>query len=303
MSKHLPNFLIVGAAKCGTSTLYYHLRSHPQIFMSSIKEPHFFACQNVDSNYRGIGDDRRPFIRTLDEFEALFNDVTNEIAIGEASTDTLSSWQTSIPVVKSLLGDPRIIILLRNPVERAYSAYFHLVRENREYLSFEDALAAEEERIRDNWHSIWHYANRGLYYEMVKPFMDEFSNVKVILTEDFHKNPQSILTQTCEFLCVDSNHQPANINIRYNTSGIPRSHTINHLFVMKNPLQKFVRNIGHRLMTEEGWVTFRDSLRARLMYKPKMKQETREKLKNFYRDDIIRLQDLLHRDLSIWLNK
>ena len=124
MTLKLPNFLIAGAAKCGTSSFYYYLHKHPQIYMSAIKEPHYFSSQNVDINYRGIGDDKRPVITEFEDYCKLFMDVKDEIAIGEASADTLSTWQTSIPAIKDKLIDPRIMILLRNPVDRAYSAYY-----------------------------------------------------------------------------------------------------------------------------------------------------------------------------------
>jgi hypothetical protein len=302
MTLKLPNFLIVGAAKCGTSSFYYYLRNHPQIYMSSLKEPHHFSTQNVDANYQGIGDYRRPYVKNFEDYCKLFMDVQDEIAVGEASTDTLSTWQTSIPAINDKLIDPRIIIMLRNPVERAYSAYLHLVRENREYLSFEDGLKMEEERIKNNWHGLWHYAHRGFYFHQVKPFLDEFSKVKVFLNEDFNKDPQSIITQTCEFLEIATDYQSPYINVRYNTSGIPRSTALNYLFIMKNPIQRSVRKIAHRVFTEDGWIALRDSMRAKLMVKPKMKPETRASLKKVFRDDILKLQDLLGMDLSVWLD-
>lgn len=302
MTLRLPNFLIVGAAKCGTSSLYYQLRSHPQVFMSSIKEPHFFSGVNVDTNYKGIGDNRMVGVQGFTDYCKLFEAVQDEVAIGEASSDTMYHWQTAIPAIKENLTDPCIIILLRNPVDRAYSAYLHLVRENREFLSFEDGLAAEEERIRENWYCLWHYVHRGMYFQEVKAFINEFSRIKILLTEDYNRDSSGTVRQVCEFLEISSEYQPPYHNVRYNTSGVPRSRALNSLFVMKNPAQMFVRKIGHRLMTEDGWIAFRDSLRAKILVKPKMKPETRASLKKVFRDDILQLQDLLKMDLSVWLD-
>jgi hypothetical protein len=302
MTYKLPNFLIAGAAKCGTSSFYYHLRGHPQVFMSSIKEPHFFSTQNIDFNYKGRGDHLRPNVLNFEDYCKLFEDVRDEIAIGEASPDTLYLWRTSIPTVKEKLGDPRIIFILRNPVDRAFSAYLHLIRENREFLSFEDGLANEDKRMANHWQGLWHYVHTGLYYEQVKAFIDEFSKVKVFLTEDYNKNPDNIIKQTCEFLEITTDYQSPYINVRYNTSGVPRSTALNYLFIMKNPIQRTVRKIAHQVFTEDRWIAMRDSVRAKLMVKPKMKPETRESLKKVFREDILKLQDLLGMDLSVWLD-
>lgn len=302
MKFKLPNFLIIGAAKCGTSSFYYHLRNHPQIFMSSVKEPHHFSSQNVNIGYNGIGDHRRPYIQNFKDYCRLFEGVQDEIAIGESSTDTIDSWPTSIPAIQNRLGDPKIIVLLRNPVDRAYSAYLHLIRENRENTSFEEGLLKEEERIANNWHGLWHYKHRGLYFSQVKPFINSFSRLKVFLTEDFYQTPKDIICQACNFLEVNADYESPYANVRYNTSGVPRFRVLNQLFVMKNPVQRFIRMAGHAIFTEDKWIALRDSTRARIMVKPKMKPETRAFLNQYFREDILQLQDLLQRDLSIWLN-
>lgn len=303
MTFKLPNFLIAGAAKCGTSSLYYHLRGHPQVYMSSIKEPHHFSTQNLDINFQGVGDHRRTYVKDFDAYCKYFEDVKDEIAIGEASPDTMYTWKTSIPYLKSKIGEPKIILILRNPVDRAYSAYLHLIRENRETLSFEDGLAKEDERISKNWQALWHYKHTGMYYQQVKALLENFSQVKIFLTEDYNIDTSGIVRQACEFLGVSTDYESPYTEVRYNTSGVPRSMAINHLFVMKNPLQRFVRKIGHTLMTEDGWIAFRDTTRAKLMVKPKMRPETKESLKLLFREDILNLQELIQRDLSIWLNK
>ena len=161
----------------------------------------------------------------------------------------------------------------------------------------------EEERIKNNWHGLWYYVQRGMYSHQVKSFMDEFSKVKVFLTEDLNKDPQEVVRQACEFLSVDPDYVPPYLNVRFNVSGVPRSTALNNLFLMKNPVQRTVRKIAHRVFTEDGWIAIRDSMHAKLMVKPKMKPETRETLKKVFREDILKLQDMLGMDLSIWLNK
>lgn len=299
----LPNFLIAGAAKSGTTSLYYYLKGHPEIYLSPVKEPCFFTGQTLNLPQKGILDDKKFYTRTFEDYCRLFQGAVGKKAVGEASADTVYFHEKTIPVIKRVLGDPAIIILLRNPVDRAYSAYVYLVRDNREPLSFEEGLAVEENRIRRDWQCMWHYKNRGLYYGQVKAFMEAFSRVKVLLHDDLKKNPISVIKEIYDFLGVDTSHRPANTATRYNTSGIPRFKSLNNLFLMKNIVQRTIRNTGSFLLTEDRWVKLRDTLRGKLLIKTEMKPETRAYLQQFFREDILKLQELTGKDLSAWLKE
>ena len=149
MSKKLPNFLLVGAAKCGTSSLHKYLDQHPEIFMSKHKEPRFISSQATPFPLNGPGDHKVEawYVKNYDDYEKLFEGAGEYPAVGESSADTLYFYKGTIPVIKKYLGDPKIVIMLRNPVKRAFSAYQHLVRDLREDLSFEEGLEREPERI------------------------------------------------------------------------------------------------------------------------------------------------------------
>jgi len=298
---NLPNFLLVGAAKSGTTALYYQLKEHPEIFFSSIKEPCFFSGSFLILPQQGIKDDKKFFVRSFTQYKELFNEADGKKAIGEASADTLYYYENTIPLIKRYLGNPKIIIMLRNPVDRAYSSYLHLVRDERECLTFEDSLAKEEERIRQNWQCMWHHKTRGMYYRQVKAFKEVFEQVGVFLYDDFKKNPKSFISNVYRFLEVEPAFQPANIASRYNVSGIPKFKTLNRFFLMKNFIQRSLRRFGSIALTEDGWVKFRESLRKKLMVKQAMNPETRILLCREFREDILKLQELLNRDLNTWL--
>ena len=297
----LPNFLLVGAAKCGTTALYYQLKGHPEIFCSPVKEPCYFSSQVLRLPQPGIGDEKKFYVKTHEDYCKLFEGADGKKAIGEASADTIYFYEKTIPLIQQVLGDPRIIILLRNPVDRAFSAYLHLVRDNREALSFEEGLAREEERIRQDWQCMWHYKNRGMYYGQVKAFKTGFSRVKVLLYNDFTREPLAVIKQVCQFLEINPDFQPADTRSRYNVSGIPRSRSLNNIFLMKNVVQRTLRKVGSLVLTEDGWVKFRERLRARLYVKTVMKPGTRAYLQQVFREDILKLQDLLDLDLGVWL--
>jgi hypothetical protein len=297
----LPNFLLVGAAKSGTTALYYHLKGHPEIFLSPVKEPCFFSAQILNLPQQGIADEKKFFVKTFPEYCRLFEGAGTQKALGEASADTLYYYEKTIPVIRRILGDPRIIILLRNPVDRAFSAYLHLVRDNRESLSFEAGLAQEEERIRQDWQCMWHYVTRGRYFRQVIAFLEHFSRVLILLYDDFKTDPLAVTRQVCQFLEVDTSYRPADTHTRYNATGIPRFKTLNQVFLMKNTVQRTLRKLGHLLLGEDGWIKFRENLRGSLFAKATMKPETRAYLQDLFRDDILQLQELLKRDLSAWL--
>ena len=151
ISVKLPNFLVVGAMKSGTTSLWRYLRQHPQIYMPKLKEPRFLAS----SIFIKLGEEHYKFHRicksspicTFDDYIELFRDVKEEIAIGEASPHYLYLYSKTIPTIKNYLGDVKIVIILRNPADRAFSAYKHNFLINRtETKSFEKCLELEEKR-------------------------------------------------------------------------------------------------------------------------------------------------------------
>ncbi|RKY52088.1 MAG: sulfotransferase, partial [Candidatus Neomarinimicrobiota bacterium] len=115
-------------------------------------------------------------------------------------------------------------------MDRAFSAYTHLVREGRENETFERALELEDERIKKGYSFIWHYKNVGFYYEQVKDYLENFSDVKVCLYDDLRKDPIKLVQDIFGFLGVDDNFVPANIGEKYNVSGVPKSKSL-HRFL------------------------------------------------------------------------
>ncbi|HPG00808.1 MAG TPA: sulfotransferase [Kiritimatiellia bacterium] len=297
----LPNFLIAGAAKCGTTSLYYHAKQHPDVFMCSPKEPDFFFAQFSKIPTNGIGDDCQSVVRDYDEYCRLFEDAAGKAAIGDASHTNLYYHQKTIPLIKQYLGDPKIVIILRNPVERAFSTHTALTLQGREFLPFEEALREEPKRIKEGWRSTWAYQTLGFYTHQVKAFLDHFSAVKVCLFDDLKREPVSLIQDIYRFLGVDPSFTP-DTTANFNLSGVPRHRIFKSLFRRQpTPLQRVARHVGRAIFTEDGWASVRERLKAKLLVKSTMKPETRRHLQDVYRDDIAALQKLIGRDLSTWL--
>jgi len=294
----LPNFLIAGAAKSGTTALYHYLKQHPDVFMSGIKEPCFISSHFYDfshpSNRPG-----RVIVRDPEEYCRLFAGAAGERAVGEASVDNLYYHEKSIGLIKNYLGDPKIIIILRNPVDRAYSAYTHLLRDGRETLAFEEALDAEEERIREGWRFIWHYRAAGLYYEQVKAFKDNFTEVKVFLFEDLISDSRAVVEEAFAFLGVDGSFSP-DTGSRYNVSSVPRVKLLTDFFAKPTLFRNAIRSVGKSIIGEDNWIKLRERARSKLLVRAEMEPATRRRLEEAFREDVLRLQSLIGRDLRHW---
>jgi hypothetical protein len=175
MRNNLPNFLIVGAAKSGTSALHNYLNQHPDVFMPSynteginIKEPQFFVKQMVMNRiHSGVWD--------WESYKDLFKQAQNYQAIGEASVFYLYYFEEAIKNIKQYLtNEVKIIIILRNPINRAFSAHQHVSRSIKENLSFEDAISLEEKRLMNNetLTPMVMYKDMGLYCAMVNAYLE-----------------------------------------------------------------------------------------------------------------------------------
>jgi len=297
----LPNFLIVGAAKCGTTSLYYYLKQHPDVFMSNPKEPHFFFAQFFKIPTNGIGDNLLDVVQKPDDYFRLFEHAVDKKAVGEASHTNLYYYQKVIPSIKKYLGDPKIIIILRHPVERAFSAYAMLTMQGREFLPFEEALRQEPKRIAEGWRSTWYYQDVGFYAHQVKAYLDNFSAVKVCLFDDLKREPATLMQNLFKFLEVDAAFRP-DFTVNYNISGVPRLKLFKSLFRRNPPLRGIVSFLGKTIFTEDGWASVREKLKAKLLVKTTIKPETKRDLENLYRDEIAKLQILIGRDLTHWIN-
>ena len=297
----MPNFLIIGAAKSGTGALYHYLGQHPQIYMSPLKEPMFFALKDEKVDFSGPGDNKtinRKSVTNQSAYELLFQDISNEKAFGEAST--LYLYSPKAPErIQYYLPEVRLIAILRHPAERAYSAFMHLLREGREPLTdFAQALRAEDVRRRNNWEPLWHYTQVGFYYSQLKRYVDRFdqSQIRVYLYEDFNINPLGVIKDIFRFLEVDEAFIP-DMSIRYNVSGIAKNKILHTFLTKKNP----IRAILKPFLPARTRRRIRNNLMNRNLSKPPLSPAVRRQLIDIFREEILKSQELIQRDLSTWL--
>lgn len=285
-----PNLFIVGAAKCATTSLYRYLVDHPQIYMSPVKEPKFFSRPYRPIPGTGPGDERveAHAIKDMDTYMALFQDAGKYPVRGEASVDYLYYRETAGDI-RAFSPDAKILICLRNPIDRAYSGYTDHHR-SRETLSFHEALHAEEDRA--TYEFIWQYKKLGLYYESVKHYLDVFGadRVMIVFFTDIKTKLNDTIRDICRFLGVDDTYEIRDVR-RFNPSGTP-----NAFMSRMGKLLPWVKNAMKWVMPRR-YARFR----AKTLVKAPMAETDREYLREYYREDVAKLSALLGKDLSHWL--
>lgn len=295
-----PSFLIVGAARSGTTSLFHYLNSHPEIYFPKVKEPSFFAFADERVEFC-TGEPN--FVTKFDKYLKLFDPGPEILRCGEASTPYLYFYEKTIRNIKKYLPDPevlRILIILRNPVERAFSQYLMRVRDLKENLSFEQAVQVEKERIHQNFHFDYFYVDRGFYYKQVKSYLENFRQVRVFLYEDLKEDRSKLLREVFQFLQVNPGFE-CHDAVQHNRSGIPKLAGLHYLLVKDN----LVKSTAKELLPD----SIRKNLYSKLLnldYKYnldqiELSQETRERLIDTYREDVVKLGSLIDCDLSAWL--
>jgi len=258
--------------------------------MCPVKEPNFFSYEEIKGQnlyYDAYG------IHNLKDYQNLFMGAKGEKATGESSVSYLFYPKTPLKI-KHLIPDAKIIILLRDPVQRGFSHYLMDYRLGYVDLSFEDIVYKRAKHtLLDLYYQ--QYVELGLYYEQVKRYLDlwERNRVKIILTSDLNSNLNNVLRELCQFLEIDQSFS-FDISEQYNAYEIPKTEFISTLYA-SSKVRRFLRT----MIPEFFRKTIKEQLFSRGQ-KPRLSQEISHYLRVFYKDDIKNLEGLLHIELAEW---
>jgi len=281
-----PNLFLVGAAKAGTTSLYRELARHPAIYMSPMKEPHFFSQIEPAPGLKAFF----PHVTDEDEYLALFAGATAEEVLGEASTSYLWDRQAA-ERIKRVIPEARILIMLRDPVDRAYSQYWNDVREGIERRSFLDALLEEQRSAPGGWGVSALHIDCGRYADQVQRYLDHFgARVHVLFFEDFVRHEASTIADVHSFLGVRSPTTGAAPR-QMNPASLPRNR-LSAALLASGRVRRVVRATVPRPL--------RTRLRVGLLKQatpPPMDPAARALLTEIYRPEVGRLAELLGRSL------
>ena len=293
-----PNFIIAGFPKCGTTSLHHYLSEHPEIFMPEQKELHFFTFKILSKLKNGPKDElvKETQINSSEKYLSYFQNVKKEIAIGDASPSYIN-YPSEFLKIKKYLNDPKVIIILRDPINRAYSNYLHLKREHRETMSFQDAIGAEEERIKNKYSDFWYYKFNSTYYQKIVKAKTTFSNVLILTIEELDKDPIITMKKVYKFLGVNNNFSFKIISEKFNVGGNYKKNFATKIIFqpskLKNRIKRFVQPTSFlKIILMRLASVFRSK-------SEKIDQNLIDDLKNYFKDDVENLKKL-NVNISNW---
>lgn len=287
----VPNFFCIGAQKAGTTTLHDILSKHPDIYLPESKEAFFF---HYDENY----------IKGLKWYEKTFFDKWNgQNAVGSITPEYLYYENAAARIHKDLGSNIKLILILRNPVARAYSHYLMTVSRGFENESFEKAIQLEEERLKKGNFEKLHfsYLSRGHYFVQISRFLDLFPYEQmkfIIFEEEIKKNINQTIGEILDFLDVEN--IKLECHLKSNPASIPRSNLLRDFIYRKNIIKKFgkyliPKKVGINLLVRL------DSFNRKPFVPEKLTFDKQQSIfSKYFFDDIEKLEGLIHRDLSIW---
>jgi hypothetical protein len=295
----MPNFLVIGAARSGTTSLHHYLGSHPEIYMSPLKEPNFFAFEggrfDLEHDAPGWHNWSRYSTSDLDDYRALFRDVKNEKAIGEVSPSYMRSSEAA-ERIRRAIPDARLVAILRDPATRAYANYMGRLRDGTERNPDpRDAIGGALSGRGPGWRRKL-YVDIGFYHERLRPFYERFDReqIRVVLFDDFVRDAHGVLRDLFSFLGVDPGFEP-DTSIAYNSSGTVRNPLLRLAWTHSNAIRPRIQPLLPRSIREAGWAFVQGNLS-----RPPLPADLRAALVELYRPDILELEKQLGRDLSAW---
>lgn len=289
----LPNFFVVGAQKAATTSLHHYLTKHPDIYLPESKETKFFVD---DFRYaKGIA-----FYQ-----QTHFSTWKGEKAIGEIDPDIIYFDNAAERIGRHMdTAKTKFMILLRNPIDRAFSHYLMTCRRGLESLGFEEAISIENSRIKKGYKEKMHYSylTRGFYYQQIERLMDITGNMEpfIMLSEDLKTNKENALNAIFEYLGVETGFVPKNLDRKYHQARTPRSVSLLHRVTSETPEKRLIRILipfkGLRQKIRQKLIEINETGAHKIVLLP----DTRKRLVEIYRKDNSRLEKSLNRDLSHW---
>ena len=302
---NFPNFLIIGAGKCGTTSVHNYLNQHPDIFMCPIKETNFFSYYNININDHlddlNFINHYKSSITDLNAFSNLFSKALPNQIKGETSSSYFYNY-SALKNIKELINDPKFIVFLRQPAERLYSRYLHLARENElPSEKFEDLF--EPNTV---WWSRPDLINEGFYFQHLSMYLQHFpaSSFKIYLYEDLKNYQLDILQDIFRFLDLDDSFVPKT-DIEFNQSGFIKSNFVNNLIggkgviskVGKKKFPKAYKQIKNNYFIRKTL----NKIRVKNLIKPKLELSLRNRITNeIYYSDIKNLAKTINKNLQHW---
>ncbi|MGH7916925.1 MAG: sulfotransferase family protein [Candidatus Binataceae bacterium] len=290
MTETWPNFFIVGAAKAGTTSLYAYLRQHPRIFLPKVKEPQYFATVRPAPEYAHLVDavtDRERYLR-------LFRKADHYAAVGEASPSYL--WDPEAAArIKQSVPEARIIISLRDPIERAYSHYLMDYREGAQDLPFYEALCRDLARDEKGIGISYLYVELGQYAAQVSRYLEAFGpeRVQILMFEDLRRETRKTVAQVARFLGLETAPVSA-----IDTSTVHNGYSVARArWARRLAGARWTRTLGQTVVPHSVGAFIFEKFMLKPAVKPPIDQDAVRLLRDIYEPDVRQLERTLGRSL------
>jgi hypothetical protein len=286
----LPTFIVIGVAKAGTTSVYRYLDQHPEVYVYPLKGTNYFGYDDA-LHWRWPEEGPAPRLRnfrvkTFDEYRNAFAGANGEHAIGEVSPQYFHC-PTAAEKIAARLPEVKLVAVLRNPAERAYSGFLMRVRRGERVGSAREELHPRSGHVLD-----------GFYFRRLERYFDAFprDQIKVYVFEEFRRDPRATMRDMFRFLDVDTGFVP-DTSAKHNPANVPRSRVANRLFYHPRTIRTAKAVLPS---AAQDWA--RRVRALNLDTPPRLPGDLRAALLDIYRPDVLRLEELLQRDLSIWLD-
>ena len=289
-----PDFFLVGAVKAGTTSLYRYLDQHPAVFLPRVKEPHHFAPR-FDP---GPLDSSRA-VRDREAYLALYAEAGRDRCAGDCSPYYL--WDADSPrLIREVRPDARILMVLRNPVERAYSHFLMVARETRVRGSFLDELRTDRDKRGRRWSESNLYFELGLYAGQLRRYRACFpeEQLRVTLYDDLVAGPDALVRNLWAFLGLPDTEASLDTATRHNPASVPRGPLARLALASRRGAHRLRL---HRLLPLGLKTALHDRVLLRPEPPPPLPADARDWLRDAYRESVADLADLLDRPLDHWL--
>jgi hypothetical protein len=298
----VPTFLVAGAGRSGTTALVEGLRTHPDLFVTSPKEPHYFGLHGQKVDYRGPGDMatiNRVAVTDRHAYLGLYPANHSYSALGDGSVSTLYYAEAAAPEIVRVNPDMRVVVLLREPVDRAFSSYSYMrARGFEPHEDFLAAVAEEPRRQAENWHHLWHYVAMSHYASSLRILLDTLGpdQLGIWFYDDIEKDYEGTVRSVLRFLGLPVREDEAVGVPRVNVSGTPR------LAVAQRAIWAATRN--EVLRTSVKRLTsfrFREGIRRLTLAKAAVPPVARAALEELFVEDLRQVAALIDTPAPPWL--
>jgi hypothetical protein len=301
------DFVIVGTFKSATSSLAFQLQAHSDVNIPHPKDPYIFLkeyCSTLEKPEVFLKDHHKSAIYDDDEFDQSFDLNKNSSALcGEATPLYLYKHEEAIKNIKANNPDMKIIIVLRDPAQRAFSNYMHNIKDGFEERTFSEAIEQYRITETENVHPFFHYIKAGFYYQQVKAYLNAFDNVHIVLYDDISSDPEAVMSSIYSFLKIENKPQNEKI-ARLNKTGIIKNKKLHKFILQESGIKSILRPIYRFFIRDvQKRKRISEKVKNRNIAKPFLNAKDKEAMSVLYSEDIKALSKLLNISLDkSWSN-